>query len=44
MVALQVFNDRVDTTFETVRSRLETVPVWTAEKRSCGTVLPEQDG
>lgn len=44
MVALQAFNDRADTTFEIVRSRLETAPVWTAEKRGNGAALPEHGG
>ncbi len=26
--ALRVFNDKVDVTFETVRERIETMPVW----------------
>lgn len=28
MIALQDFNDRVDTTFEAVRGKIETMPVW----------------
>jgi hypothetical protein len=34
MVALQEFNDRPDTTFDIVRSQLESAPVWSGEKRS----------
>jgi hypothetical protein len=33
MAALQDFNDRVDTTFELLRERLETMPVWQGNKR-----------
>ncbi|MCC6359903.1 MAG: hypothetical protein IT450_14255 [Phycisphaerales bacterium] len=34
MVALQAFNDASDTTFEVLRLRLETAPVWSGGKRS----------
>lgn len=34
MVALQDFNDRLDTTFATLRAQLETAPVWTAGTRA----------
>lgn len=44
MLALQVFNDRTDTTFELVRSQLESAPVWSGEKRTNGTALTEQNG
>jgi hypothetical protein len=37
MSALQKFNDRVDTTFDTLRERLETMPVWHGNARQIGT-------
>jgi hypothetical protein len=33
MAGLQTFNDRADTTFDLVRSQLESIPVWSAAKR-----------
>jgi len=32
MAALQEFNDRADVTFELVRSRLESMPVWSGDR------------
>ena len=37
MVALQQFNDDADTTFDVVRSRLETMPVWSGHNRTDGS-------
>lgn len=37
MVALQDFNDRADTTFEMLRERLETMPVWHGDRRMNGS-------
>lgn len=34
MAALQDFNDRADTTFEAVRERIETMPVWHGNHRT----------
>ena len=36
MTALQDFNDRADTTFETLRERIETMPVWHGDSRTSG--------
>jgi hypothetical protein len=36
MAALQDFNDRADTTFEMMRERIETMPVWHREERPNG--------
>jgi hypothetical protein len=36
MAALQDFNDRVDTTFETLREHIETMPVWHGNNRANG--------
>lgn len=33
LVALQEFNDREDTTFEVVRTRLESMPIWSGDNR-----------
>jgi hypothetical protein len=44
MVALQDFNDRVDTTFEIVRARLETAPVWTSERSTNGAAAAQRAG
>lgn len=40
MVALQEFNDSDDTTFEVMRSRLETMPVWSGDRSN--RLLPSQ--
>lgn len=34
MKALQDFNDRADTTFDTLRTRIEAMPVWNSGNRS----------
>ena len=36
MTALQEFNDGAQTTFQLMRERIETMPVWQGEKRSNG--------
>jgi hypothetical protein len=43
MAALQSFNDRSDTTFDILRARLESMPVW-SRGGSNGTIEPEQGG
>ena len=37
MSALQDFNDRVDMTFDLMRERIETMPVWHGNARRIGT-------
>jgi hypothetical protein len=44
MVALQVFNDRGETTFEIVRARLETAPVWTSDRSTSSAGAAERVG
>ncbi len=36
MKALQEFNDRADTTFDTLRERIEEMPVWHSGSRTNG--------
>jgi hypothetical protein len=37
MVAVQEYNDQADTTYETIRARLESMPVYRPESRSRGS-------
>ena len=39
MSALQDFNDRADVTFDVVRERIETIPVWHGNARRFGPTL-----
>jgi len=39
MGALQDFNDRVDTTFNMMRERIKTMPVWHGNARRIGATL-----
>lgn len=43
MVALQVFNDASDTTFEILRSQLESAPVWSGKARRVEADPVQQD-
>jgi hypothetical protein len=42
MCALQDFNDRVDMTFDMMRERIETVPVWQGNARRIGGRVVER--
>lgn len=42
MSALQDFNDRVDMTFDVIRERIETMPVWHGNARRIGAASREQ--
>ena len=39
MIALQDFNDRIDTTFDLLRERLEAMPVWSSGSRTSGSAV-----
>ena len=44
MSALQNFNDRADMTFDVMRERIETMPVWHGNARRIGTASGNENG